>query len=131
VNIYLETSAAAKLLLQESESAALAAHLDEVTQHVGFVVVSSFLLETELRRLATRAEVPQASVSDVLDGVELVEPDRSLFHEAGLLPGKHLRSLNALHVATALRMEATQFVAYDIRQCEAATSVGLRTVSPA
>lgn len=55
---------------------------------------------------------------------------RSLFHEAGLLPGTHLRSLDALHLATALHVDADTLVAYDTRLLEAARSLGLGTHSP-
>lgn len=126
---YLETSAAAKLLVDEAESAALTAYLDQLTAK-RVPVVSSILLETELRRLAVREDLAQAAVSDLLDRIDLAEPNRSLFYEAGILPGANLRSLDALHVATALRLEADQFVAYDARQLAAATAVGLRVLSP-
>ncbi len=126
---YIETSAAAKLLVEEAESAAISEHLDQLT-HTRMPLVSSMLLETELRRLAVREELAQTAVSDLLDRVDLVEPNRSLFYEAGILRGQHVRSLDVLHVATALRIEAEQFIAYDIRQCQAAVSLGLRVISP-
>jgi len=127
---YLDASAAAKLLVEEPESRALAAYLDGLAAE-GATVISSALLETELRRLAVRTELAQSDVSNLLERVDLVEPDRSLFHEAGILPGAHLRSLDALHVATALRVEASMMVAYDDRQREAAEAVGLRVIAPA
>lgn len=55
-------------------------------------------------------------MGELLARVALVEPQRSLFHEAGLLPGASLRSLDALHLATALRIDAAVVVAYDVRQ---------------
>lgn len=127
--VYVETSAVAKLLIEEAESAALAAHLDRLAER-DVRLLSSVLLETELRRLAIRVELPQAAVSRVLDGIDLLAPDRSLYQQAGILPGRHLRSLDALHVAAAMRVDATAFIAYDPRQCEAADSVGLLVVTP-
>lgn len=128
MTIYLDTSAAAKLLVEESESSRLAAFLDgvEAEEHI----MSSALLETELRRFGTRIDLPQSAVTDLLTRVGLVEPDRSLFYEAGLLPGRHLRSLDALHLATAVRVDASAVVAYDHRLLEAARSLGLSTLSP-
>jgi predicted nucleic acid-binding protein len=128
VTIYLDTSAAAKLLVEESESSRLAAFLDgiEAEEHI----MSSALLETELRRFGTRIDLPQSAVTDLLTRVGLVEPDRSLFYEAGLLPGRHLRSLDALHLARAVRVDASAVVAYDHRLLEAARSLGLETMSP-
>jgi len=128
VTVYLDASAAAKLLVDESESEALAAYLDGIGDEQD--LVSSALLETELRRLAVRLDLDQSAVTDLLARVDLVDPPRSLFHEAGLLPGTHLRSLDALHLATALRVEADTLVAYDARLLDAARSVGLGVHSP-
>jgi predicted nucleic acid-binding protein len=129
MSVYVETSAAAKLLVDEAESAALADYLD--AQHgAGLPLVSSMLLETELRRLATRVGIEQSRVTDVLDRFHLYEPDRATYVEAGLLPGVALRSLDVLHVAVAIRVEADELVAYDLRQAEAARSAGLRVVAP-
>ena len=63
---------------------------------------------TELRRLAVREDLDQSSVSVLLDRLDLAELPRSLMYEAGLLPGKRLRSLDALHLATALRVELSR-----------------------
>lgn len=129
MSVYVETSAAAKLLIEEAESAALADYLD-AQLGAGRPLVSSLLLETELRRLATRTGIEQARVTDVLDRFDLYEPDRATYVEAGLLPGAGLRSLDALHVAVAIRVEADELVAYDLRQAEAARAAGLRVVAP-
>ena len=128
--VYLDTSAAAKLIVQESESARLAEELDRLAGE-GARLVSSALLETELRRLAVREDLSQASVSAVLNGIDLAMPDRSLFFEAGILPGSRLRSLDAMHIATAVRLSADDFVTYDVRQAEAVTRLGLRLLTPA
>ena len=128
MTLYLDTSAAAKLLVDEDESEALAAYLDGTVN--GQELISSALLETELRRLAIRLKLDQSMVTELLARVDLVDPPRSLFHEAGLLPGTHLRSLDALHLATALRVDSDTFLAYDARLLDAARSVGLQVHSP-
>ena len=89
--------------------------------------MSCLVLETELRRLAVRSELPQAAVTALLERFDLLETDRSLYREAGLLPGPDLRSLDALHVAAALRLNADVMLTYDRRQITAAEAVGLRT----
>lgn len=129
MTVYLDTSAAAKLLVEEPESSALASYLDglDATEEL----ISSILLEPELRRFGIRLEIPQATISGLLDQVALVEVSRSVFREAGLLPGPLLRSLDALHIATALRLDVRMLVTYDDRMIAAATEVGLTTVSPA
>lgn len=128
MSVYLDTSAAVKLLVQEQESDALADYLDGLD--AGDAPVSSALLETELRRVAGRENLSQSAVSQVLARVALVEPGRSLFYEAGLLPGAFLRSLDALHLATALRLDAAAVVAYDVRLLRSARELGLEVVSP-
>lgn len=126
---YVDTSAAAKLLLREPESDALKAQLDDLRDGE-LLVMSSVLLETELRRTAERTNHPQSLVTEILDRLEIFELDRTVFRAAGLLPGSHLRSLDALHIAAALRVGADVMVTYDQRQIEAARSVGLHTLSP-
>lgn len=127
--VYVDTSAAAKRIVREAESDALARYLDELAEQDR--LVSSRILETELRRIATRRELPQYKATAILDLVDLFEPSPGIFHEAGILPGRDLRSLDALHLATALRVGADLVVAYDRNLLSAATHLGLETVSPA
>jgi uncharacterized protein len=127
---YLDSSAGVKLLAEEVESDALATYLNDVVAEGGSVV-SGWLFETEVRRAATRLGIAQSSVTSVLDRIDLAALDRSVFAEAGLLPGDTLRSLDAVHIVTALRLGADMFVSYDTRQTAAADAVGLRTDSPA
>jgi uncharacterized protein len=126
---YVDTSAAAKLLVEEAESDVLAAFLDQALER-GDTIGSSLLLETELRRLGIRLSIPQERVTAVLERMTLLVPDGDVFRNAGLLPGNALRSLDALHVAAALRWGADGVVTYDERQATAARSVGLSVTSP-
>ncbi|MEX0835324.1 MAG: type II toxin-antitoxin system VapC family toxin [Nitriliruptor sp.] len=126
---YVDTSAAAKLLVEEPESSAVAGWLDEQVWSGG-IIASNLLLETELRRFAVREQLSQVAVTEILDRLELVEPDRALFHEAGILPGGTLRSLDALHLATVLRLDAESLLTYDVRLTAAAESLGVRVVAP-
>lgn len=126
---YLDTSAVAKLLADETETSALRAHLDD--RVVGNAdLVSALILETELRRMATRTGIPQTAVTDVLSRLAMLDMDRSVFRDAGLLTGASLRSLDALHIAAALQASANEFITYDARQQAAAESVGLRVRTP-
>ncbi|HHW84458.1 MAG TPA: type II toxin-antitoxin system VapC family toxin [Actinomycetales bacterium] len=119
---HLDTSAALKLIVEEPESKALA---DAVDEH-DVDLVAGYLLATELRRAALRREeLGQADVTAVLEFVSLVEMPDSLFREAGLLPGTNLRSLDALHLACAVRMGVHAVVTYDSRMAEAALGMGL------
>lgn len=126
---YLDASAAAKLMMREAESESLRTVLgDAVT--AGGTVTSSVLLETELRRAATRNGVDQLAVTAVLDLLDLTALQRDMFTAAGLLMGTALRTLDALHVIAALRTPADLFVSYDARQLDAARRAGLRVASP-
>ncbi len=128
--IYVESSAAAKLILEEPESDAMAAFLNGFAL-AGHSVVASTLVETELRRAATRGGAPQSAATETLSRLDIVDIERPTFTAAGLMPGQSLRSLDALHVATALAILADIFVSYDERQIEAAERAGFHVVSPA
>lgn len=124
---YLDTSAALKLLVEEPESEALARELDSEQPDL----VACWLLETELRRVAHREPaLAQQLVSELLDGVDLYEVPASLFREAGLLPGANLRSLDALHLAAAVRIGVDRVVTYDAPMGDSARSLGLDVLAP-
>lgn len=125
---YLDTSAALKLLIEEDESDALARAIDAAAPDL----VGCWLLETELRRAAQRdPTVRQEAVSDFLNGIDLYEVPASLFREAGLLPGTNLRSLDALHLVTAVRIGVDHLVTYDTRMSDSARTLGLSVIAPA
>jgi predicted nucleic acid-binding protein len=124
---YLDTSAAAKLLVEEPESAALAAYLDRDDVDV----LACLLLETELRRFCVRNGIPQSDATALLDNVSLFDMPRSLFFEAGILPGRHLRSLDALHVAAAVRLGVDVLITYDSRMTEHGADLGLNVLAVA
>ncbi|MBD2765875.1 type II toxin-antitoxin system VapC family toxin [Kocuria sp. cx-455] len=123
--LYLDTSAAVKLISDEQESDGLRSYLDE-----GPTLVSSDLLETELRRIGIRHDIDQVLITSVLDGVTLTPLIRDQFREAGLIPQIGLRSLDALHLAGALHIEVSAILTYDIRLAEAARAHGLEVVAP-
>lgn len=127
MRLYLDASAAAKLVFEEQETASLQRYLDEAADAQ---VISSVLLETELRRATAAKGASQKLASEVLASIDLVAAPRALFLEAGILPLPGLRSLDALHLATALRSEATVLVTYDQRLAAASELVGLRFDAP-
>ena len=80
--VYVDPSALGALLIEQSESDAVLRWLDRSSD----ILVSSDLLETELRRLAVREDIDQADVTRILDGVALAALDRAVYRSAGLLP---------------------------------------------
>lgn len=125
---YLDTSAALKLLVEEAESAALASMLDAHEPDL----VACLVLETEMRRSAHRVRaLTQQAVSELLEGVSLYEMQPSLFVEAGLLPGPDLRSLDALHLAAAIRIGVDGVLTFDQRMAGAARELGIPVIEVA
>ncbi len=128
--IYIDTSALVKLLFDEPESTALT---DWLTQNIEIPKVSSDLSAVELLRTCQR--IDGSLVDDVrrlLDGVDLLPIDHVIVERAAVLAPRELRSLDAIHLASALSIieDLTDFVVYDIRLCSAAKQVGLPVVSP-
>ncbi|MEO6083636.1 MAG: type II toxin-antitoxin system VapC family toxin [Umezawaea sp.] len=129
--IYLDSCALIKLVLDEPESEALEEHLAE---HSETLQISSELATVEVLRALIRIEVGVEVKSDaealLKDFARL--PLRSSIPHAAALPGKHLRSLDALHLASAqmLGRSLTQFITYDKRLTRAALDAGLPVVAP-
>ena len=122
--VYVETSAAAKLLVDEPESIAVRDYLAALVEG-GNLVFAGRILETELRRIVVRQGMSQQAATAVLDLIDVVEHSRNQFREAGMLPVAQLRSLDALHLATALDAQADAMITFDERIEEACAAVGL------
>ena len=125
---YLDSSALVKLAVDEPESAALRRHLRRRR-----TLVSSALARTEvLRALLPAGPEAVAAGRQALALCDLVRiNDATLNRAAALLPHE-LRTLDAIHVATALRLEDElgALVTYDGRMADAARAVGVRVVAP-
>lgn len=126
---YADSSAWLKLLHEERETEAMLDHLTEV-QGAGGRFVSSHLLVTELARASGRLRITSRALNDALGEIDLVLPTAQTYRLAGRLPGPRLRSLDALHLASALETQADAFVTYDDRQAEAAVDAGLDVLQP-
>lgn len=131
---YLDSSAIVKLLLDEVHSAALRKLL--LLEQTNGGCWSSELAFTEVSRGLMREDVGSDSgrgepVWRELLKFGLIAVDRPL-RLAARLPGANLRSLDAIHIATALRLRKSlgRFITYDDRQAEAARSLGLDVIQP-
>jgi predicted nucleic acid-binding protein len=117
-----------KLVVDEPESDALEDHIDgEValaTSRIALVEVSRAVALADPSREA-RKEVDKLLSSCVLVGV--TAPVLRLARD---LASAALRTLDAIHLASALRIEADELVAYDRRLFGAAAEYDLRAVSP-
>ena len=126
---YLDTSAAAKLVVAEPESAALRHY---VTRR-GRTLFTSDLTRTELVRAVRRVDPTLAvAARDVLDAVTITTMSTDTFERAALLEPVTMRSLDALHLAAALALgdDLGAVITYDDRLAEAARAAGLHTVAP-
>jgi uncharacterized protein len=96
--------------------------------------VTSELAETELRRVALRAgdedAIPLAE--RLLAKVTTIPITVTILRRAGALSPPELRSLDAIHIATALALDevVAEFACYDARLADAAEGFGLAVVAP-
>lgn len=126
---YVDTSVLVKVLVTEEHSDAAAADLERSADR-GDVLVSSWLAYTELHCALDRRllRFPEA-VNDVVDSLRLVDVERQDFQRAAS-SSWGLRSADALHLATALRIESDELVTYDRELREAAVRSGLTVTQP-
>ncbi len=125
---YVDSSAALKIVLDEAESAALASAIDDADPQL----VACWLLETEMLRAVPRhPDLTYEQVKEALEFINIVKTPRSTFQSAGYLPGAHLRSLDAIHLAAAVATNADTVLTYDTRMAESAREIGLRVLAPA
>ncbi|HEX2161464.1 MAG TPA: type II toxin-antitoxin system VapC family toxin [Thermoleophilaceae bacterium] len=127
--VYLDSSALVKLIVAESESEALAAYLgDHPTR------ASSALARVEVLR-ATRPHGPRAMARarQLLARISLLHLDDALLDAAALLEADRLRSLDAIHIASAQTVTSNlaALVTYDHRMAQAAEDLGLTVAAPA
>ncbi len=125
---YLDSSAIVKLAIREPESAALRRYLRGKRP-----LVSSALARTEvLRALLPAGDEAVARGRSVLQRLDLVRVNDRVLNTAGVLHPHGLRSLDAIHLATAQQLgpELTALVTYDVRMVTAAKQLGHRIVQP-
>lgn len=120
--LYLDTSALMKLVRMERETTSLRAWLEARPDEL---LVTSGLTEVELPRALRRLKETEA-IPRALDLLEtnmlILELDPDLRRAAAELPDSVLRSLDAIHLASAyeLRPELSALVTYDRRMAQAA-----------
>jgi hypothetical protein len=129
--IYLDSSALVKLVVTEPESAVLIEMLRAQPARV-----SSAVALTEVPRALRRAGFgtrERRRAREVLARVALVDPDRRILAAAAALEPPALRTLDAIHLATALavREDLAALVTYDHRLRTAAERAHVEVLSPA
>lgn len=124
--LYLDSSAIVKLVVHEPESADLVQAVQADPE-----IVASGLAWTEVMIAVRRAGRSTARAERVLEGIAFIPIDYGILHEAAAL-GKDLRTLDAIHLATALslRPDVVTIITYDLRQAQAASELGLEVAMP-
>jgi predicted nucleic acid-binding protein len=129
--VYLDSSAIVKLVVREPESASLFGWLNDWPTRI-----SSAVARVEVLRALGRSGAGDSArrrAIDVLDRMALIAVDRSVLDAAGDLRPRDVRSLDAIHLATALalRTDLAWLVTYDQRLAAAAASSHLDVSAPA
>ena len=128
--VYVDSSALLKLVLPEPERPALERALSRWPDRI-----SSVILAIECRRIAVRAGVPRglrSRLDEEIDAVALIRLDETVQRLAGSIGPRGLRSLDAIHLATALSCGdyPEAFITYDDRLAAAARSLNLNVLQP-
>jgi predicted nucleic acid-binding protein len=129
--VYLDSSAIVKLVVREPESGVLFEWLGAWPERL-----SSIIARAEVLRALQRAgagELARARALNVLSRIALIDIDRSLLYVASDLGPPELRTLDAIHLATALsvRSDLAGLVTYDERLAAAATRSRIAVWAPA
>ncbi len=125
---YLDASAIIKLVVAEAESAAMHRWYVEAprlaTSRVGLI---------EAVRATSRTPVDEDHRATVLSDLEIIELDPQIARRAAAATPALLRTLDAIHLASALALgtEVDGFVTSDSRLAAAARAVGLPVIQPA
>lgn len=124
---YFDASAIAKLIHAERESLALVDFIEDPLE-----ATTSAISEIEVTRALRRHGIQPAEVAEALRGFIVVAIDADIRARAAALDPPTLRSLDAVHLATAFAIGHTEllFVTYDDRLADAARAHGLSVAQP-
>ncbi len=131
--IYLDSAALVKLVREEEETGAL---VDWLNERPAQRLVASVLVEIEVPRALRRSQPGVlGAVAATLARINRIEIDAAIRATAAANVDPQLRSLDAIHLATADELVAagkavSAFVTYDTRLAEAARGAGLTVVAP-
>jgi len=126
--VYLDSSAIVKLVVREPETEALLAFLE--SRHVR---VTSALARVEVVRAVRRhGRSATTRATAMLDALSQLALDDALLDSAAAINANQLRSLAAIHLASAQQLESDLdvLVTYDERMFAAARALGLPVSLP-
>ena len=125
IRAYFDSSAIFKLGCEETETLALIDFLEDEVREAS----TSVLAEVEVARNLRHRRLDQG---EAVKGFHLITVDDEIRRTAIQLGDQSLRSLDAIHIASALAIgdRDLEFVTYDDRQAGAARRAGLKVVQP-
>jgi uncharacterized protein len=126
---YLDSSVAVRIMLGHSASAAQ--WFDSTTGRDDDRVVSSRILRTEITRVLRRESLRVADRDQILDYIDTIPLDHAVLQEAeAIIP--HIRTLDAIHLASALRsgLDDLVIVTHDTTMKAVAVAIGFRISDP-
>jgi predicted nucleic acid-binding protein len=131
LNLYIDSSALMKLVTPENESDSLKNFLAGANPRSTAVrLLSSQLAKTETFRASARISADASHTArELARSVTFLGLDRPILHQAALVMPASLRTLDAIHVTTAL-WGGLDVISYDNRLNEAAREAGLTVYSP-
>lgn len=133
MRLYFDSSALIKRVIAERESEKLVEFLDSHYQQ-GDLLVSSSLAWVEVSRVVLARARSSATAGQLIDGAMSGIDERTMSAEvvsvARRIEPLVLRSLDALHLATAVLVDADLVVTYDERLADACRRNALAVVSP-
>lgn len=125
---YLDASALFKLAIEEEETEALRRALSTLPRRTS----SRIAVVEVIRAVRRRRRSAEPLARQVLARTSLIRMDDRVLEAAVSLDPAPLRALDAIHVASALRLgpQLAAFVSYDVKQLRAAEAIGLPVASP-
>ena len=127
--LYLDSSAFVKLAVEEPDTVALRRY---VAGSPGRRVSSALLRTEALRAVRHLGAEALATIRESLRRIDLVGIDDRILESAGMLEPRVLRTLDAIHLATAVAVgdDLDAIVTYDERMADGARLLGLSTATP-
>jgi len=127
--VYADSSALVKLVVDEPEGADLAAHLESADA----VIATSSVALVEVPRatsIANPSPEVQNETARLLESCLLIGVSDPLLRAAAGLASAEIRTLDAIHLASAQRVRPDEVLTYDRRLGEAARRLGLAVAHP-
>ncbi|NOT18625.1 MAG: type II toxin-antitoxin system VapC family toxin [Sulfuriferula sp.] len=135
MRVFFDTSAFAKRYVQESGSE-LVADWCERADEIGLAAIALTEIISAFCRLQREGKISvqqyqqlkNALLSDIEDAA-IADMTPNVIHQAVLsLERNVLRAMDAIHIGSAVAMQADVFISADQRQCQAAQRAGLTVV---